>query len=198
MKNKAFGIWIWVCSILLLGGCLSTKGIKKTFESGPSENEMYAQVPDQNRKPVEKAKANQLAAAEQLKFAQERLELAKLQKELATKKEKLSDLELELAEMAHKEAILGVELAQWEAIDTSGLGEKEKNIKTIYGLRSKQAKIETSRLRVQEDHDTLVLRIERLAEQIKVQKETVKTMQSVLEGSDASAPAAPAAPAGSD
>ena len=174
---------ILVCALMLLTGCLATQNIKKTFNSDQAENELYAQVPERLQKPVEKAKANQLGAAESLKFADERLKLAKLKKERATKKQKLAEFQLKLAEMAHKESILGVELTQWEAIDKAGLGDKEKNIKTIYDLRTKKAKIETSRLTVKKDHDTLQLHIQQLAEQIKVQEETVATMKAVLEGS---------------
>ena len=192
MKKTVYGVMIAVCSIVLLSGCISTKGVKKTSKAELSENELYAQVPGQYRRPVDEAKANQLAAAERLKFSEERVSLAELQKEMATKNEKLRNLQLKLADLAHKETILKVDLAQWEAIDKAGLGEKEKNIKTIYGLRSKIAKNETSRLSVQEDYDTLDLRIKKLAEQIKVQQEKVATMRAVLESSGA--PAAPAKP----
>ena len=199
MKKTLYGIVILLCSIALLGGCLSTSNVKKSSGSDQAENELYAQVPERYRTPVEEAKADQLDAAERLNFADEKLKLAKLQKEMATKKEKLGNYQLKLAQMGHKEAIIGVELTQWEAIDKAGLGEKEKNIKTIYGLRTKKAKIETNRLDVKRDHDTLQLHIKQLAEQIKAQEETVATMGEVLEGAGASPPADPSeAPAGSD
>lgn len=184
MKTKLHGALILGCSLVLLAGCLSTQGIKKTFTSSDQAgSELYAQVPDRYRNPVEKAKANQLDAAERLKYAEEKVKLAKLKKEMATKKEKLSDYQQELAQLAHEEAIIAVELAQWEAIDKAGLGEKESNIKTIYNLETKKAKLGTSRLTVQKDHDTLQLHIEELAGQIKVQAETVATMKAVLDGS---------------
>jgi hypothetical protein len=192
MKKTMYGIMILVCSVVLLGGCISTKGVKKTSKADLSENELYAQVPERYRGSVDAAKANQLAAAEQLKYAEEQVALSELQKEMATKKEKRSNLQQKLADLAHKEAILKVDLTQWEAIDKAGLGEKEKNIKTLYGLRSKIAKNETSRLSLQEDYDTLDLRIKKLAEQIKAQQEKVATMRSVLESSDTPAPATPA------
>ncbi len=204
MKKILCVVVIFVCSIVLLGGCLATQKLKKTSKSGQAENELYAQVPERYRNPVEKAKADQLGAAERLNFADEKVKLAKLQKEMATKKEKLSNYQLKLAQMSHKEAMLGVELTQWEAIDKAGLGEKEKNIKTIYSLRSKKARIETNRLDVQRDHDTLQLHIKKLAEQIKAQEDTVATMSAVLEGTgDAPPPADPSteaseAPAGTD
>jgi len=199
MKKKLCGIVVLMCSIALLGGCLSTSSLKKTSNADQAENELYAQVPERYRNPVEEAKADQLGAAERLNFADEKLKLAKLQKEMATKKEKLSNYQLKLAQMGHKEAIIGVELTQWEAIDKAGLGEKEKNIKTIYDLRTKKAKIETSRLAVQKDHDTLQLHINQLAVQIEAQTDTVTTMSEVLEGAGASPPADPSeAPAGSD
>lgn len=184
MKTTCYKLLILVCALMLLTGCLSTQNIKKTFSPDQAENELYAQVPERYQKPVQEARANQLGAAESLKFADESLTLAKLKKELATKQQKLAEYQLKLAEMAHKESILGVELTQWEAIDKAGLGDKEKNIKTIYDLRTKKAKIETSRLAVKKDHDTLQLHIQQLAEQIKVQEETVATMKAVLEGSD--------------
>ena len=188
MKKKMYAIMILVCSVILLGGCVSSKGVKKTPKANLSENELYAQVPEQYRGPVDKSKANQLAAAEQLKYAEEQVALSKLQKEMATKQEKHSNLQLKLAELAHKEAMLRVDLTQWEAIDKAGLGDKEKNIKTIYGLRSKVAKNETSRLSVQQDYDTLDLRIKNLAQQIEVQEDKVATMRSVLESSGTPVP----------
>jgi chaperonin cofactor prefoldin len=192
MKKTVYGVMILVCSVVLLVGCVSTKGVKKTSKADLSENELYAQVPEQYHGPVEEAKANQLAAAEQLKYAEELVALSELEKEMATKKEKLSNLQHKLDELAHKEAILRVDLTQWEAIDKAGLGDKEKNIKTIYGLRSKIAKNQTSRLSVQKDYDTLDLRIKKLSEQIKVQQEKVATMRSVLQSGGTPAPAASA------
>jgi chromosome segregation ATPase len=180
MKTKLNGALIWGCALLLLGGCISTQSITKTFKSDQSENELYAQVPERYRNPVEKAKADQLDAAERLKYADEKLKLAKLKKEMATKQEKLSDYQQELARLTHEETVVALELAQWEAIDKAGLGEKENNIKQIYNLETKKAKLGTSRLTVQKDHDTLQLRIDELAGQIKVQAETVATMQAVL------------------
>lgn len=196
MKTKLYGALILGCSLALLAGCISTQGIKKTFTSDQTENELYGQVPERYRKPVEKAKAEQLDAAGRLQYADEKLKLAKLKKEMATKKEKLSDYQQELAQLAHEEAIIAVELAQWEAIDKAGLGEKENNIKQIYNLQTKKAKLGTSRLTVQKDHDTLQLHIEELAGQIKVQAETVATMQSVIEGS--ASPTTEAAPPAAD
>ena len=99
MKTTCYEMLILVCALMLLTGCLSTQNIKKTFNSDQAENELYAQVPERLQKPVQKAKANQLGAAESLKFADESLKLAKLKKELATKKQKLAEFQLKLAEM---------------------------------------------------------------------------------------------------
>ena len=113
MKKTMYAIMILVCSVVLLGGCISTKGVKKTSKADLSENELYAQVPEQDRGPVDEAKANQLAAAEQLKYAEElvalqqkidRLEqqydekIAAEQSKLVALKQKTSNLERQYAQ----------------------------------------------------------------------------------------------------
>ena len=166
--KKLLGIKIIIlCTLFLFAGCVTTKDIKSTFISA---DELYNQVPEENRKKVQDAEKH-------LDLAKEKLKLTELNKEMAAKQEKLRDYEHKLAELVNKEATLGVEIAKWQTIDELGLGQKEKNIKNLYNLRMKISKIETDRLQVQKDQATTQLHIEQLAKQIEDQEDKVKSMQ---------------------
>jgi predicted nucleic acid-binding Zn-ribbon protein len=152
----------------LFTGCVTTQNIKSTFTS---VDELYSKVPEDQREKVQDAQKH-------LDIAKEKLKLAELNKEMATKQEKLRGYEKKLAELTHKGAATGVEMAKWETIDELGMGKKEKNIKSLYNLRAKISKLETNAINIQRDQVTTELHIEQLVKQIEDQEEKLKSMES--------------------
>ena len=72
-----------------------------------------------------------------LLVSKEKIKLAELKEELGDKQEKYANYELDLAQKNKKEASVRLDIEKMEAIDRSGLGEEQENIKTIADLVQK-------------------------------------------------------------
>lgn len=177
-------VWVWMLAGLLLGlgGCVAPQVLNRPMSP---DSTVLEQVPAERQGAVHTAEAAQLAAAEQLNLEVEKVALAKLQKELAGKQERLARYAHERADLAHEAAVVAVDLAKWEAIDAADVGVKEQNIKVLFKLGTRKAKLEESILRVEKDQSTLQLRIEELGARIAAQRGKVDAMQAAIEAAAA-------------
>ena len=172
----------FVCAIavlcLLMAGCSATQQMTQSLSSSPpADEDLYAQVSNDQRQGVFAAENKLQRAADGMVLATEKLKLAKLDQDLADKRAKLADQRNKLAKLVHEESIVAVDIAKWEAIDASGLGQKEENIKKLYNLRTKKAKIETDQLKYKRDIETLQLQEKQLAGEVRTQEETVRSLE---------------------
>jgi len=156
-------------------GCEATQNIKKTMTSkvksfgSKVDEELYAQVPEENREGVAKAEFN-------LKVFEEKVRLADLGKGLALKKTKYAGYELDLANNFRKESGIVLDITKLEAIQKSGLGEKEGMIEEIANLKSKKLKVEAERVKIDAKLATTKLHIQELTKQIEAQEQNIEAM----------------------
>lgn len=156
-------------------GCEATQNIKKTMTSkvksfgSKVDEELYAQVPEENRQGVAKAEFN-------LKVFEEKAKLADLKKGMALKKKTYADYELDLANNFRKESGIVLDITKLEAIQKSGLGEKEGMIEEIANLKSKKLKVEAERVKIDSKLATTKLHIQELTKQIEAQEQNIEAM----------------------
>jgi len=167
-------------ALLLFVGCETTKNIKgsitSTVDSMTSDvdKDLFAQVPENQLEGVQKAEFDLLVSNEKVK-------LAELKEELASKQKKYANYELDLAQKNKKEASVKLDIEKLEAIDRSGLGEKQDNIKTIADLKAKVPYIESDRIKIGAKLSTTQIDIDNLIKQIKEMEEMIKNMKMVKE-----------------
>ena len=160
---------IFLLALSLLTGC-KTGSLKSTMTGSPDEN-LLAQVPAEEREKIKKAEFDLQVAEEQMKVAEMKTELASLQK-------KYADYDEDAADEYRKKAEVGVELATLEAIDRSGLGEKQKNIEDIADLKAKELKIEVNKIKFEAKRDTTGEKINDLMKQIEEQETKIINLQA--------------------
>ncbi len=162
-------------AVSVVFGCEATQNIKKTMASkvksfgSKVDEELYAQVPEENRQGVAKAEFN-------LKVFEEKAKLADLKKGLALKKKTYADYELGLANNFRKESGIVLDITKLEAIQTSGLGEQEGMIEEIANLKSKKLKVEAERVKIDAKLATTKLHIQELTKQIEAQEQNIEAM----------------------
>jgi lipase chaperone LimK len=102
-----------------------------------------------------------------------------------------------------KEVSLDYDIIKMEAIDASGLGKKEDNIKALTNLKLKKNDLQSDRIKINANKDATKRQIQDLNEKIKAQEEKVKnfTMETAKPAEKAApspekdkAPEPPAAP----
>jgi len=153
---------------LSLLGCETTQNIRETISStvkpftSKVDEEMYAQVPEENRKQVAKAESN-------LEVFEEKAKLAALKRDLALEEKRHADYELHLANNFKKESELALDIEKLKAIQRSGLGEKEDIMEKIAGLESKKLKVAAERVEIDTKLATIRLHIQELSKQIEEQ-----------------------------
>ncbi|MDO9530294.1 MAG: hypothetical protein Q7J27_14210 [Syntrophales bacterium] len=180
MKSFSYIGFITLLAISLSVGCGTTQEIKGTITSKVSsitsdvDQNLFAQVPEDKQEGVKKAELD-------LKISEENVKLAELKKELASTQGKYAGYEQDQAEKYRQEAAIALDIAKTEAIDESGLGKKDDNIKGIADLKSKKLRMEADRVNVEAKLATTKLRISNLTEQIKAQEEKIKDMESPKE-----------------
>jgi chromosome segregation ATPase len=169
-------LFVVLCLSAFLG-CETTNNLKGKLTSKVSsmtssvDEDLFAQVPEDEREGVEKA-------AFALKVSEEKLKLAELKIELADLQKKHAGYEEDLTDKLHKEAQLALDLAKLEAIDRSELGEKEDNIKKKADLRSKKLGVEAERVKIEAKVATSERHIDQLTEQIEEQKKTIEALET--------------------
>ena len=169
MRRDLYSALILALTLLLLTSCEATKGLKGTVSSFTSsvDDDLFSQVPPEDVQEVQKAELD-------LKVAEETVVLADLKMKVADLQKKYAGYEEDLADKCHKKAAIGVDLAKSEAIDRSGLGQKEDNIKTIANLRAKKLKIEADMVKIGANLATTECRIKDLTKQIEEQAEKIE------------------------
>lgn len=169
MKRFGYMNLIFLLALLPLTGCETTRNFTDSITSG-GEEALFAQVPPDQRIQVEKAEFD-------LKVAEERLELAELKTEFASLQEKYAGYDKEVTDKYREEVEVSLDLAKWEAIDRLGLGEKDKNIDNIAGLKSKRLKIEAERIKIEAKRETTENKMNDLNRQINELKEKIDNMK---------------------
>ena len=149
-------------------GLVSKTGIRTQTTPDPIA---FKQVPKRNLGDAQQAARNLRLAREQNKLAELREELAKIETELTEFESKVT-----LSRLNQQDALF--KKAQFEAIDASGLGDKEENIAAIGKLASRAAKHEASALK--DDSRATILR--RRADQARAKVEAQTERVVALEG----------------
>ena len=164
----------------LVVGCETTKtmkaGIASKVDSMTSDvdQELYAQVPEDELVAVKEAEFALLVSTEKKK-------LAELKDDLAHKQKKYAGYRLDLAKKNNKAARMELDIAKLEAIDRAGLGEKQDNIKTIAGLKAETLDIESDKVKIEAKMATTQMDIENLKNQIKVLEDAISNMKMEAE-----------------
>ena len=174
----------------LLFGCATTESITSSITSKVSsitsdvDQDLFAQVPEDQKEGIHKAGYD-------LKVNEEKLKLAELKYDLASNQKKYADYKQDLAEKDLKAASFSLDIVKLKAIDRSGLGKKEDNIKDIASLKTKKHKIEGERINIEAGVSITERQIKDLTEQIKEQEAKIEAMKSA-EGEVPEAIATPA------
>jgi len=172
MKGFAYLGLVVLLAFPLFTACETTRSITDSITGGPSSSdELFAQIPAEDRSEVEKATFDLQVAEEKVKLAEMKSELASLQKKHAEYAEDVASKHLDEAE-------LGVHLARIEAIDRAGLGEKEKNINEIADIKARKLKIEAARIKLAAKRDTTEQKIKDLIKQIDEQETKIINLEA--------------------
>jgi chromosome segregation ATPase len=168
MKRLLYLNLALLLALSLAVGCQSTPIPKLTKKSDAptSDQSLYAKVPASMKADVKEAEFDLKSAKADVNTARKKVEIAELKKERSMLQKKYSDYELQVAEAQQMGAEVTVDLKQWEAIDAAGLGDKEANIKTIANLKSKQLKIEQTKIQAKASLDTTTVKIKKLSKKI--------------------------------
>jgi chromosome segregation ATPase len=128
----------------VLVSCETTRSITSKVGSITSgvDEDLFAQVPEQDRDDVDKATLALMVCEEKVKLAQMNTELTTVQRRYAGYQE-------DLAKKLQKEAALGLDIAKLEAIERSGLGDRDDTTKKIADLKSKRLEIEAQRVKIE-------------------------------------------------
>ncbi|MEE9119949.1 MAG: hypothetical protein V3U56_01510 [Syntrophobacteria bacterium] len=162
MKIFGYISLIFLLALSLLTGCEATRSLTSSI-SGSSDENLLAQVVAEEREEVKKAEFDLQVAEEKLKLAEMKTELASLQK-------KYADYDEDAADEYRKEAKVSLDLAKFEAIDRSGLGDRENNRKKIADLTTKKFKIKGNRTQIEYNRDSKERKINDLLKQIEEQE----------------------------
>lgn len=149
-----------------LKGSITTKVTSITSNVDPG---LVAKVPGDQRGGFPKAEFA-------VKVAEEKLKLARMKSELAAKQGKYVDYEEDLVNMDFSDVSLDYDIVKLQAIDASGLGKKEDNIKSLTNLKLKKVDLQADRIKADANMAAIKRQTNDLAEKIKAQEEKVKTL----------------------
>ena len=170
---------IGLLTLILLAGCSalgqSTKSSKGGEPKKVSDKGLYAQVPAAAKADVKEAEFDLKRAQQKIKQAEEKKKLADMKEERAKLGVKYAKLGQDISKNELKAAEMEVEIRQWEAIDNSGLGDKEKNINKIADLKSDKLKLESKIIQTQADYTNTGLKMKSLDKEIRTQQSRVQT-----------------------
>jgi chromosome segregation ATPase len=160
-------------AFLVSVSCETTRSITSKLGSITSrvDEDLFAQVPEQQRGDVDKA-------ALALMVSEEEVKLAEMKTELATVRRKYARYQEDLAEKLHKEAVLGLDIAKLEAIDRSGLGDRDDNARKIADLKSKRLETEAQRVKIEAQLATAKRHIRDLTKQIAEKAKEIEGLQT--------------------
>jgi len=164
-----------VFAACLLTGCATTQDIthsitsKVTSITSDVDEELFAQVPQEERVGVREAQFN-------LSVAEKKLTLAELKKDLAALQDDYANYEADLIKTYHEAAALSYDIVRLEAIDRAGLGDKDKNLKSIAGLKTKKHDTEGDRINLEAKQAITMRHIEDITERITAQEEKIASL----------------------
>lgn len=167
-------------ALSLFVGCETTKNIKGSITStvdsitSDVDQDLFAQVPEDQLEGVQKAEFDLLVLKEKVKFAE-------LKNEFAKKQKKYASYEMDLVKKNKREASLKLDVEKIEAIDRSDLGKKQDNLKAIADLKAKILDIESDKAKIEGKLFTTQIDIENLRKQIEEMEEMIKNMKMVKE-----------------
>ncbi len=130
----------------------------------------FNQVPERNR-------GEAITAAEALRLARERNKLAEMREELTKIEADLAKVESAATASRLNEKSALFKKSQFEAIDKTGLGDKEENIAAIGKLASRAAKHESDALADEAKANILNRRAEQRREATEVQAQKVAGLE---------------------
>jgi chromosome segregation ATPase len=187
-------VWYMSLTILIIvsviSGCATTQNItnsitsKVTSITSDVDEELFAQVPQDEQVGVREAEFD-------LRVAEEKLKLAELKKERATLEDDYADYESDLVKTYHEAASLSYDIVRLESIDRAGLGDRDKNVKNIAGLKTKKHKSEGDRINIEAKLAITTRHIQEITEQIKAQEEKVESLTASKPDDTDDAPSAP-------
>ncbi|NVL93347.1 MAG: hypothetical protein HWN71_09985 [Desulfobacterales bacterium] len=162
-----------VVALLVLVSCETTRSITSKMGSMTSrvDEDLFAQVPEQERGDVDKAALTLMVSEEEVKLAEMKTELATVRRQYARHRE-------DLADKLQKEAALGLDIAKLEAIDRSGLGDKDDNARKIADLKSKRLEIEAQRVKIEAQLATAKRQFRGLTKQIAKQAKEIEGLKT--------------------
>lgn len=162
-------------TICLLAGCATTQNLTSSLTSKVEsftsnvDDQLFSQVPEDERQGIPKAESI-------LRTADEKLKLADLKDELANAQKEYYGYQADLAEKDYKAASLNLDITKSEAIERARLGDKEKNIKNIAKLKTKKHDIEGDRINIEAKITIVERKIRELTEQVKQQEDIVANL----------------------
>lgn len=177
MKRFSFIDLTLILIVALAVGCETTKDIKRSMSSkidsitSDVDQELYGQVPEDKRKGIPEAEFD-------LELNENKEILARLKKELGINELKIIGYDLDIASKARKKAAIALDIKKLEAINSAGLGEKEKNINTIADLKAKIFKIDGDIVKFKAKQANVEVVINDLNKQIEEQEKKVKEMKN--------------------
>jgi len=170
---KKTGIIFLLAMTLAFAGCATMEDLKTSITTKVTsitsnvDPALVAKVPDDKRGGFPKAEFA-------VKLGEEKLKLAQMKSELAAKQRKLIDYDEEMVNTDLKEASLDYDIMKMEAIDASGLGKKEENIKTLTNLKLKKNELQSDRIKINANTEATKRQMQDITEKIKAQEEKVK------------------------
>ena len=169
MRRVLYSVLVLMLTLLLFVGCETMTSRMKSLTS-TVDDELFSQVPAEERQEVNKAEFD-------LRVAEEKAKLADLKMKLAQLRKKDAGDEKSMVDKSRKKASVAVDLAKLEAIDRSGLGQKDDNIKAIANLKSKQLQLEADTLKIEARRAATERQINDLTKQIEGQAEKIEGMK---------------------
>lgn len=162
--------------IALAVGCKTTQNLKQSISStidsmtSDVDQELYGQVPEDKREGIPEAEFD-------LELNKNKETLATLKKERGINELKIVGYDLDIASKNRKKAAIALDIKKLEAINSAGLGKKEKNIKTIADLKAKILNIDEDIVTIRAKQDSVKEVINDLNRQIEEQAKKVKGMK---------------------
>lgn len=184
MKTYRIAGVLILITVFAFWGCSSFPSPIKSSSTGSSPSSqktdegLYTKVPASMRADVKEAEFDLTKTTKRAELAQEEVKLAELRKEQALLESEYAKYSEKYWDIRRRKAAVFVDTQKMEAIDKSGLGDKEDNINNIANLQTKGLEIETDAIKVKAEMDTLTLRIKKLGKEIASQEKKIAAMTS--------------------
>jgi len=176
MKKFSFISLPLILIVSLIVGCKTTQNFKQSISSkidsmtSDVDQELYGQVPEDKREGIPEAEFD-------LELNKNKETLATLKKERGINELKIVGYDLDIAGKNRKKAAIALDIKKLEAINSAGLGEKEKNRKTIADLNAKILSIDEDIVKIKSKQDSVEGVVNDLNRQIEEQEKKVKGMK---------------------